>query len=135
MKSILAILLWSISLPSFAQTTDPTGKQDTTTYAQKDCEITATFPGGEMAWKRFVDHNMRDPEKLFDKTIVAVLFRVDKSANTSDIQATSGPTTDGYREEAVRLIKKSGKWVPAIVNGRQVNAWKTVNIEFPPRQP
>lgn len=48
----------------------------------------------------------------------------------SDIEAISGPTEGGLREEAVRVIKKSGKWVPAISHGRKVKSYKRQPIIF-----
>ena len=35
-----------------------------------------------------------------------------------------------YREEAERLIKKSGKWLPAVQDGKQVNSYKVQTIKF-----
>jgi len=51
-----------------------------------------------------------------------VQFVVDKEGNVSDVQAVEGP--EALRAEAVRVIKKSGKWTPAIQNGRKVNSYK-----------
>jgi protein TonB len=48
----------------------------------------------------------------------------------SDVTAISGPETGGLREEAVRVIKKSGKWTAAIQNGRQVKSYKKQPIVF-----
>jgi protein TonB len=38
------------------------------------------------------------------------------------VQAISGP--EALQAEAVRVIKKSGKWEAAIHNGRKVNSYK-----------
>jgi len=38
------------------------------------------------------------------------------------VEAISGP--EELRAEAVRVIKKSGKWTPAVQNGRQVKSYK-----------
>ena len=59
---------------------------------------------------------------------VVVQFIVDKEGNVSDVEAISGPNE--LREEAVRVIKKSGKWTPAIQNGRQVKSYKKQPIKF-----
>jgi protein TonB len=59
-----------------------------------------------------------------------VQFIVDLNGNVSNVQAISGPTTGGFREEVIRVIKKSGKWVPGIQNGRQVKCYKKIPIIF-----
>ena len=59
-----------------------------------------------------------------------VKFIVDKEGNVSDVEAISGPDTGGLREEAVRVIKKSGKWTPAVQNGRFVKSYKRQPVSF-----
>jgi protein TonB len=61
---------------------------------------------------------------------VVVQFIVDKEGNVSDVSAISGPSEGGLRDEAVRVIKKSGKWTPAVQNGRQVKSYKKQPIVF-----
>jgi len=46
----------------------------------------------------------------------------------SDVEAISGPNE--LRAEAVRVIKKSGKWTAAVQNGRQVKSYKKQPITF-----
>jgi len=57
-----------------------------------------------------------------------VQFIVDKQGVVSDVEAISGPNE--LREEAVRVIKKSGQWTPAVQNGRQVKSYKKQPIIF-----
>ena len=59
-----------------------------------------------------------------------VQFVVDVDGTVSDVKAISGPETGGLREEAVRVIKKSGKWVPALQNGRSVKAYRRQPVTF-----
>ena len=60
----------------------------------------------------------------YEGSMVAVVveFVVDQDGNLSNVQAISGP--EELRREAVRVIKKSGKWNPAIQNGRPVKSYK-----------
>jgi len=93
-------------------------------------EVDASFPG---SWLGFLNRNMRYPEEAVSKEIsgkVVVQFIVDKEGNVSDVVAVSGPEQGGLREEAVRVIKKSGKWTPAIQNGRPVKAYKFQPVIF-----
>jgi periplasmic protein TonB len=96
-------------------------------------EIESDFPGGPAAWLRYLNKNLRYPDDAVNNEIqgtVVVQFIVDKEGNVSDVQAISGPDNGGLRDEAVRVIKKSGKWTPAIQNGRQVKSYKKQPIVF-----
>jgi len=44
--------------------------------------------------------------------------------------AISGPEQGGLREEAIRVIKKSGQWTPAVQNGRYVKSYKRQPVIF-----
>ncbi|GGB18885.1 energy transducer TonB [Puia dinghuensis] len=96
-------------------------------------EVDASFPGGMQAWVRFLNKTLRYPEDALNNEIsgkVMVRFIVDKEGNVSDVEAVSGPETGGLREEAVRVIKKSGKWIPALQNGRYVKAYRMQPVGF-----
>lgn len=96
-------------------------------------EIESEYPGGQSAWRRYLNKTFRYPQEAVDAEIqgtVVVQFIVDKEGNVSEVQAISGPTDGGLREEAIRVIKRSGKWTPAIQNGRQVKSYKKQPITF-----
>ena len=97
-------------------------------------EIEAAFPGGESAWRKYLERNLNPsapvdngaPEGTYT---VYVQFVVSKDGSISDVR----PLTKhgfGMEEEAVRVIKKGPKWTPAIQNGRQVNAYRKQPITF-----
>jgi len=97
-------------------------------------EIEAKFQGGESAWKRFLERNL-NPNTPVDNGApigvytVYVQFVVSKDGSISDVRAL---TSHGYgmEQEAVRVIKKGPSWVPAVQNGRQVNAYRKQPITF-----
>jgi protein TonB len=94
-------------------------------------EIESDFPGGQSAWIRYLTKTLVYPQEAQDNEIqgqVIVQFIVDKEGNVSDVEAISGPNE--LRGEAVRVIKKSGKWTPAVQNGRQVKSYKKQPITF-----
>jgi periplasmic protein TonB len=94
-------------------------------------EIESEYPGGGAAWLRYLKRNLQYPQIAIDNEVqgyVVVQFIVDREGNVSDVQAVSGP--DELRAEAVRVIKKSGKWTPAIQNGHQVKSYKRQPIGF-----
>jgi protein TonB len=94
-------------------------------------EIESEYPGGAAAWQRYLNRNLRYPQEAIDNEVqgaVVVQFIVDKEGNVSEVEAISGPQE--LRAEAVRVIKKSGKWTPAVQNGRQVKSYKKQPIVF-----
>jgi periplasmic protein TonB len=94
-------------------------------------EIESEYPGGSSAWARFLNKSLQYPQEAQDNEIqgtVMVKFIVDKEGNVSDVDAVSGPKE--LHSEAVRVIKKSGKWTPAVQNGRQVKSYKSQPITF-----
>ncbi|MBS1932884.1 MAG: energy transducer TonB [Bacteroidetes bacterium] len=96
-------------------------------------EIESTYPGGDAAWARYLNKTLHYPDEAINNEIqgtVIVKFIVDKEGNVSDVEAISGPTDGGLRDEAIRVIKKSGKWTPAVQNGRQVKSYKQQPIQF-----
>lgn len=96
-------------------------------------EIESSYPGGMGAWMRYLNKTFRYPKEAQDDIIegtVVVQFIVDLEGNVSDVEAISGPSTGGLRDEAIRVIKKSGKWEPAIQNGRKVKSYKKQPITF-----
>lgn len=97
-------------------------------------EIEAQFPGGDPAWRKFLERNLRGDVASENGApagnyTVLVKFVVDKQGNVSDVKAL---TNHGYgmEEEALRVIKKGPQWKAAIQNGRNVNAYRTQPITF-----
>jgi protein TonB len=110
-------------------------RRDETDYNQTftKVEIESQYPGGAAAWLRYLNKNFRYPEQALAGEIqgtVTVQFIVDKDGNVSDVEAVSGPEEGGLREEAMRVIRQSGKWIPAIQNGRQVKSYKKQPVIF-----
>ena len=94
-------------------------------------EIESEYPGGTSAWQRYLNKSLRYPQDAIDNEVqgtVVVQFIVDKEGVVSDVEAISGASE--LRDEAVRVIKKSGKWTPAVQNGRQVKSYKKQPITF-----
>jgi protein TonB len=113
-----------------------TSKAQTITIDDKTflkVEIESEYPGGLPAWAKFLNANIHYPDKAIRKRIqgeVVVQFIVDKEGSVSDVQAISGPDKGGLREEAVRVIKISGKWTAAVQFGRKVKSYKKQPIIF-----
>lgn len=94
-------------------------------------EIESEYPGGAAAWARYLSKNLVYPDEAVNAEIqgqVIVRFIVDKEGNVSDVEAVSGPNE--LRDAAVRVIKKSGAWTPAVQNGRKVKSYKSQPINY-----
>jgi len=94
-------------------------------------EIESEYPGGMAAWARYLNKNLHYPEEAQTNEIqgdVVVQFIVDKEGNVSEVEAVAGPNE--LRDEAVRVIKKSGQWTAAVQNGRKVKSYKKQPIKF-----
>lgn len=85
-------------------------------------DIEASFPGGDMAWKKFLEQNLRGDAASENgapsgKYTVWVQFIVDKEGKITDVKAL---TNNGYgmEKEVLRIIKIGPQWQPASQNGR-----------------
>lgn len=96
-------------------------------------ERESEYPGGLKAWSRFLNRTLGNnyPADAFEKGIqgtILIQFIVDIDGTVSNIEALSGP--EELRNAAINTIKKSGKWIPAIQNGRNVKTFKKQPITF-----
>ncbi len=140
MRLMLTLFLILPLLSCLAQTPPPAPPVRDSGTLQRDAlhdsiytkvEIESEFPGGKASWEGYLDRHFRYPRNARKDNIqgtVVVQFIVDKEGVVSDVQAISGP--EELRQEAVRLINGSGKWTPAVQNGRQVKYYKKKPIEF-----
>jgi|HubBroStandDraft_1064217.scaffolds.fasta_scaffold761218_2 protein TonB len=118
MKFPLTILLFIIAIHCSAQETSAD-----TVYTNVD--VHAEYRGGEYAFLHYLDLHLHYPFDARHNSIqgtVVVEFVVNTDGKVSDVQATGGPTEGGLREEAVRVIKQSGKWKPVIADGHPVKS-------------
>ena len=97
-------------------------------------EVEASFPGGEGAWRKYLERNLNSSTPVDNGAAegsytVWVQFIVDKEGNISDVKALSNHGF-GMEDEAVKVIKRGPKWVPALQNGRHVKAYRKQPITF-----
>lgn len=97
-------------------------------------EVEPQFAGGDRAWQQYVQQNLRGSVPATNKAPqgtykVDVHFVVGMDGSVRDVQ---GLTKNGYgmEEEAMRILKESPRWVPAMQNGLQVQAIKKQSIMF-----
>ena len=97
-------------------------------------EVEAAFPGGDAAWRNYLQKNLNPDVPVENGAsegtyTVIVKFVVSRDGSLSDVTCESDPG-HGMCAEAVRVIKKTRNWTPAIQNGRNVNAYRRQPITF-----
>lgn len=134
MKLFGIVIASLISISGFAQSNETADSIKTEELLFERVEIEASYPGGGEGWKKFLQQNLNanvpvDNGAPIGKYTVMVRFVVSRNGKVSDI---SPMTALGYgmEQEVVRIIKKSGDWVPAQQNGRNVNAYRKQPITF-----
>lgn len=95
-------------------------------------DVIPSYPGGEEAWKKYLKKNVKYPRKAWWEELeadVGLEFTIKKDGSITDIVHLT-VVGWGFEEEAIRLLKKSGKWIPALKNGKPVNYHAKLTIPF-----
>jgi len=91
-------------------------------------ETEATFPGGDVGWREYLERNLNRDVLEINKAPAGVYKAVIKFVVTKEgrLEDISAETNVGYgvEQEAIRVIKKSPRWIPAVQYGRKVNAYR-----------
>lgn len=129
--SMLIVLSLLISSKLFSQSEVDL---DTAMRIFEKVEVEASFPGGVQAWRTFLERNLNasapvDNGAPSGQYLIIVQFIVNKDGTVSNIK----PLTRlgyGMEEEVVRIIGKSGSWIPAMQNGKPVKAYRKQPVTF-----
>jgi hypothetical protein len=133
-KNLLLLLTVFISLKNQAQTaaSPDTLAADGKAFAKVDEE--ASFPGGSKAWVSFLSKNLggfipSENGAPYGKFTVIAQFIVDTDGSISGIKAI---TNFGYgmEDKVTGVLSKSGTWLPAILNGKPVKAYRRQPVTF-----
>lgn len=95
-------------------------------------EVEASFPGGFPAWQRFLINSLVYPQAAVDKEAqgtVLMEFVVEKDGSITGLKALNDPGF-GLTEEALRVMRLSGNWLPAKQHGKIVRSYRTQPITF-----
>lgn len=130
-KARLLILMLLSGLLATAQEIET---KDTTTIVFSKVEKEASFPGGLPGWRDYLINNLNAHVPIKNgapvgKYTILVQFKVCTDGSLCDIEAVNNPGF-GLSEEAVRVIKESGNWVPAEQLGRKVKSIYKQPITF-----
>jgi TonB family protein len=117
-----------ISTKTIKREKDPKQKD---TAAKKD-EKESEYPGGLSAWQRYLNRNLRYPDRAIKAGIqgmVVVSFIVDTEGNIEDPMIWES-IEYSLDEEALHIISESLQWIPAIQFGKKVKSYKRQPIAF-----
>jgi periplasmic protein TonB len=128
MKLISIFLLTLLSYSSYSQA-------DSSKIISKDTfetvQVEAQFPGGNQGWRVYLEKTLKADllqkcvtlkkgQKMVKQTVI-VSFKVDREGNISDVVAeNAADVCPKIAAEAIRVIKKGPKWIPATQNGETV---------------
>jgi periplasmic protein TonB len=135
-------LIFSLLAGSFcavAQTTAPPSVINTgdSNVVFNKVESEASFPGGEAGWRTFLEKTLVPDnaqeavpkrKKKFVETVI-IKFIVSKEGRLLEI-AAENKVHPAIAAEAIRVMKKSPLWIPAMQDGKPVNAYRRQPITF-----
>lgn len=108
--------------------------QPTNTEPVTKVDVQAKFNGGEDAFVNFIIENFEYPERCREENIngyVKLRFVVDKDGRLSNISAIEETKScPEFTAEAIRVLKRSPRWIPGQVNGQFIKSWREVPIKL-----
>ncbi|MES2800581.1 MAG: energy transducer TonB [Bacteroidota bacterium] len=135
MKKLL-ILFCSLSFLGAAQEFPPV-EDDTAVQPESSInedevfsvvEQQAEFPGGQAKLFEFIASNFRYPDTKAEGKIY-IRFVVKKDGKVENVTILRGiPDCEECNQEAIRVILAMPNWIPAQMNGRNVNSTFTLPI-------
>lgn len=140
MKQLVFIFTFLASTSTiFAQTVIEVKKDNDPNRIFSKVDVEAGFPGGDSAWRIFLRKNLNASVLVENGAKpgtykVLVRFIVSKDGSISDIYCMDDPGY-GSCEEAIRVIKKTRNWIPALVNGNKVNAYRSQPFTYVVEKP
>jgi len=131
MKSIVLLILFLLTINSFAQNKDTSQLQnDETIYENFLCDEKASFPDGNEALNNFIAEHTMFPLPPSDiQHSVYIKFEINKHGEVGQLIIFKGDEPE-FNEEAIRVVKSMPKWKPAKIKGKPVNSWFIIQVKF-----
>ncbi len=97
-------------------------------------EVEAAYPGGAPAWLKFLTKTVdaatpANNNAPAGKYTVVIQFVVDKDSSITEFKALTNHGF-GMEKEVIRALRLSGKWSPAIQNGKPIKAFRKQPVTF-----
>lgn len=100
--------------------------------AEDKSVVNPSYPGGDMAMMQFLMNNVRYPEAAYKADVqgrVLVQFKVKTDGTISDVRVKE-PVNPDLDAEAVRVVSMMPKFNPGKENGKVVESYMQIPIEF-----
>ncbi|TCJ14490.1 hypothetical protein EPD60_10915 [Flaviaesturariibacter flavus] len=97
------------------------------------------YPGGQDKWSRYINGNsillnagMEAARKglATGHYVVTVRFAVNADGSVGEVKTLGNKIGYGLEDAAIALVKSSGKWTPANVEGSDTKSWVNLQIRF-----
>ncbi|GAB4094432.1 energy transducer TonB [Flaviaesturariibacter terrae] len=144
--SLLFCLLALFGSSAFAQTAaERQNLQDVRSYlANSDyvypyVDTPPFFPGGNDKWSRYVNSSALVLNAGLEAAkqglqpgfyVVTVRFAINADGTVGETRTIGRQLGYGLEDAALTLVKNSGKWTPANIEGRDAKSWLQLNIRF-----
>ncbi|RZJ76186.1 MAG: hypothetical protein EOO45_03240 [Flavobacterium sp.] len=115
MKKILLVILLVLSSAGLTAQSAPSNEA----FVKPDSP--AEFPGGINAFNKFVSNNLVLRDTTAKDLKIYVSYVVDTDGGVDNVMVVKDPGF-GLGEEAVRVVKLSPKWNPALKDGKPVRS-------------
>jgi protein TonB len=99
-----------------------------------DLNVNSQFKGGDKAFQEYVFKNFVYPPRCMDNAIsgsVLLQFVVDVDGSIVNIKVLEvSPKCPEFAQEAIRILRSSPKWIPAMHNGIKVKTYHQLPIKM-----
>jgi periplasmic protein TonB len=94
-------------------------------------DVQASYPGGNLELRRFLEKNLQAPEENSEAVQVKVRFLVGFDGNLESFDIVQDGGID-FNKEVIRVLKKMPKWNPGKKGGRNVRVYYYLPVKFQP---
>jgi protein TonB len=132
MKRLLLTLIFFLILVSVNAQKKPVipSRKDISIDDSSFLRPTPKFPGGQKAFYKFLNKNLKWPNPQIDaQGRVIISFFVEKDGRLTNFKVERG-LGKPFDQEALRVLKKSPRWIPAKQNRKPVKVKYYVPINF-----
>lgn len=101
-------------------------------------EYMPEYPGGVNEMIKFIQNNIRYPKNAQDKSLggkAFLKFVVDSTGKISEVNITKSTGVEELDQEALRVVRAMPNWKPGSQNGKNVNVFFNLPLNFSLRDP
>jgi periplasmic protein TonB len=130
--SIVMIWQYDFTQDSLVKTVDLLSEHRKNKDADTANGTESAYPGGISKWSAFLLHHLGYPQRAYTKEIqgqVQIVFIVDTEGFVIEPYIIKS-VEYSLDQESIRVIRKSGNWIPAVQDGIRKKSYKMMPINF-----